>query len=77
MLSPRGYRIGVEDHLMDVTVPDASGSLLWHIESKETSKGLTKLPWLPDRCDGQPPPALADFRPPKTLSSWSPELVTS
>lgn len=43
LLAPKGYRIGVEDNLMDVTVRDSDGGLLWYIESKEKGNDLTKL----------------------------------
>lgn len=42
-LTPKGYLIGVEDRLMDVTVRSPQGELLWYIESKERSRDLTKL----------------------------------
>jgi hypothetical protein len=42
-LAPKGYRIGVEDHLMDVTVRDGTDQLLWYIESKEKAVGLNRL----------------------------------
>lgn len=43
LLAPKGYRIGVEDHLMDVTVRDPDGGLLWYIESKEKANELIAL----------------------------------
>jgi hypothetical protein len=42
-LAPKGYVIGVEDKLMDVTVRDPRRELLWYIESKEKRTDLTKL----------------------------------
>jgi hypothetical protein len=42
-LTPKGYLIGVEDKLMDITVRSLAGELLWYIESKEKSTDLTKL----------------------------------
>jgi hypothetical protein len=42
-LAPKGYLIGVEDNLMDVTVRRSDGELLWYIESKEKSTELEKL----------------------------------
>lgn len=43
LLAPKGYRIGVEDHLMDVTVRSDTGLLLWYIESKEKPEELRTL----------------------------------
>jgi hypothetical protein len=40
LLAPKGYRIGVEDNLMDVTVRDPEGTLLWYSESNEKAKDL-------------------------------------
>jgi len=42
-LAPKGYLIGVEDELMDVTVRSPTRELLWYIESKERSSDLVKL----------------------------------
>ncbi|MEK7423987.1 MAG: hypothetical protein AAB131_09130 [Actinomycetota bacterium] len=42
-LAQKGFRIGVEDNLMDVTVRSATGDLLWYIESKEKAGDLAKL----------------------------------
>lgn len=43
LLAAKGYRVGVEDNLMDVTVRDRDDVLLWYVESKETASGLTRL----------------------------------
>lgn len=43
LLAKQGYRIGVEDNLMDVTVRDSAGDLLWYIESKESAAELLTL----------------------------------
>jgi len=42
-LAPKGYLIGVEDKLMDVTVRRPAGDLVWYIESKEKSADLVNL----------------------------------
>ena len=44
-LTPRGYVVGVEDRLMDITVSDLDGTLLWYLEVKvraDEVQGLVK-----------------------------------
>ena len=44
-LTPRGYVVGVEDRLMDITVSDPDGALLWYLEVKVSAdevQGLVK-----------------------------------
>jgi hypothetical protein len=45
-LSAKGYRVAVEDRLMDVTVSDPDGALRWYIEVKERA---IDVPGLVDR----------------------------
>lgn len=43
VLAPKGYLVGVEDRLMDITVSDDSRELLWYIEVKESAVGLVRF----------------------------------
>lgn len=42
-VEPAGLVVGVEDHLMDVTVRDTAGALLWYVESKERASDASRL----------------------------------
>lgn len=42
-LSAKGYLIAVEDRLMDITVSDPHGALLWYIEVKERASDIPGL----------------------------------